>query len=215
MRKTLILLLVLVLFPVPAMAQTDKHVALGAEIGFRHFVDDHFSRKNPSFSVLYRLSRNPSMRKQGWVWRLGGTVGYSHTDFDTDVGGLDTGMGSLRTIPALVGIERAYRHDRMKVALSALAGPSFNKFSVDGASRDTYEARLGVPLENIEVKNSVAVRSGVGVWYDLSSRVGLHAGAYYLYHRPSATTTAGGVSSSETWRMDRVSLSTGLAIGIF
>jgi hypothetical protein len=215
MRKTLIILLMIVLSPVPVMAQTDKHVALGAEIGLRKFVDDDFSRKNPSFSILYRLSRHPSQRKEGWVWRVGGTVGYSRANFDTDVGGIDTEMGSLRTIPALGGIERAYRHDRMKVALSVLAGPSFNKFSVDTASREAYEARLGVPLENIEVKNSLAVRSGVGVWYDLSRWVGLHAGAYYLYHRPSATTTAGGVSSSETWRMDRVSVSTGFAIGIF
>ena len=35
------------------------------------------------------------------------------------------------------------------------------------------------------------------------------------YHRPSATTTAGGVSSSETWRMDRVGPSTGFVVGVF
>ena len=37
MRKLLIALLIIVLVPLPAMAQTDKHVSLGAEIGFRHF----------------------------------------------------------------------------------------------------------------------------------------------------------------------------------
>jgi hypothetical protein len=215
MRTTLIGLSLLALFPLTAQAQTGRHVALGASIGFRELIDDHFKKKNPSFSALYRLSRHPSKRKQGWVWRLGGTASYAHTDFDMDLGGTDTKIGSLRTIPVMGGVERAYRHQRIKVGLSLLAGPSFNNFSIDNSARAAYEAQLGAPLEDIKVKNSFAVRSGVGVWYDVSRWVGVHAGIYYQYDRPRATITAGGNSSSETWKTDRVSLSTGLAVGIF
>jgi hypothetical protein len=215
MRLTLIGLCLVSILPTFAQAQTGKHVALGAQISVREFVDDHFSRSNPSFSLLYRLSRHPDERKQGWVWRLGGTVGYSHAHYETDLGGTDTKIGTARIIPVLGGVERAYRHDRVKVALSLEAGPSFNKFSIDGPARVAYEGQNGVPLEDIEVKNSVAVRAGLGAWYDLNRWVGIHTGLNYLYDRPKATTTAGGISSSETWNIDRVTLSTGFVVGIF
>ena len=215
MRTFLIGLCFVGLLPTFAQAQTGKHVAVGASIGVRQFMDDHFSRSNPSISFLYRLSRHPSERKEGWVWRLGGTAGYSHAGFATDLGGTETRIGSVRMIPVVGGVERAYRHDRVKVAASLLAGPSFNSFSIDDPARVAYEGQFGVPLEGIEVKNSLAVRSGVGLWYDLNDWVGLHTGLYYLYDRPKATTTAGGVSTSETWNLDRVNLSTGFVIGIF
>jgi opacity protein-like surface antigen len=212
---TLIALCLVSLLPTYARAQIDKHVAVGAQIGIREFMDDHFSRSNPSISLLYRLSRHPDERKQGWVWRLGGTAGYSHAHFETDLGGTDTKIGTTRMIPVLGGVERAYRHDRVKVALSLEAGPSFNKFSIDNPARAAYEGQNGVPLEDIEVKNSVAVRAGLGVWYDVNRWVGIHTGLNYLYDRPKATTTAGGISSSETWNIDRVTLATGFVVGIF
>jgi len=215
MRTILISLCLVALIPVTARAQTDRHFALGAQVGFHKFNDEHFSKSSPSLSVLYRLSRNPENRKEGWVWRLGGTAGYSHAAFDTDLGGTDTKIGSLQTIPVVGGVERAYRHDRVKVGASVFAGPSFNDFSIDDAARTAYQNQNSVPLEGIEVKNSLAARTGLGMWYDMSSRIGLHAGAYYYYNRPKVTTTAGGVSTTETWKTDHVSLSTGFAIGIF
>lgn len=215
MRTTLIAVLCLLALPSMAQAQTDRHVSVGASIGVRKFMDDHFSKKNPSVSLLYRLSRHPTQRKEGWIWRLGGTVGYSHADYDLDLGGTETKIGSLRMIPVEGGIERAYRHDRWKVGLSLLAGPSINKFTIDNGARAPYEAQVGAPLEEIKAKNSLAVRSGVGVWYDVSRRFGIHAGTYYLYGRPHVTTTVGGVSSTETWKIDHVGLSTGIVVGLF
>jgi len=215
MRSTLIGLCLLALVPMTAQAQTGKHVALGASIGLREFTDDHFSRKNPTVSVLYRISQHPNQHRQGWGWHLGGNFGYSNADFDTDLGTAETRIGTLKMIHPVAGVERAYRHDRVKVGFSVFAGPSFNKFSIDNEARAAYESQLGAPLENIEAKNSLAIRSGVGVWYDLNSWLGLHTGAHYLYNRPKVTTTAGGVSSTTEWRVDRVSLSAGLAVGIF
>jgi len=53
------------------------------------------------------------------------------------------------------------------------------------------------------------------MWYDVSKWIGIHAGAYYLYERPRVTTTVGGVSTTETWKVDHVSVSAGLAVGLF
>ena len=52
------------------------------------------------------------------------------------------------------------------------------------------------------------------MWYDVNRWVGLHTGLNYLYDRPKATTTAGGISTSETWNIDRVTLSTGFVVGV-
>ena len=215
MKKTLISLCLLGLFPMTAQAQTGKHVSIGAAVGWRNLSDSRFSTKNPSPAFLYRFSRNPEGRKQGWVWRLGGTVGYTHSDFSTQVGGTDTKMGRLQTIAVLGGVERAYRHDQFKVGLSVLAGPMFNSFAVDNAAREAYQAQNGVPLEGIEVQNSLAVRAGVGMWYDVNQWIGLHAGVYDWYGRDKAVTTAGGVSTEDTWKYDKVTASTGIAFGIF
>ncbi|HEX5030791.1 MAG TPA: hypothetical protein VFY90_07375 [Tepidiformaceae bacterium] len=214
MKKTLILCL-LGLFPMTAQAQTGKHVSIGAAVGWRNMSDSRFSTKNPSPAFLYRFSRNPNERKQGWVWRLGGTVGYTHADFSSDIGGADTKMGRLQTIAVLGGIERAYRHDRFKVGASVLAGPTFNSFAVDNAAREAYENRLGVPLEEVKVHNSLAVRSGVGTWYDVNNWVGVHAGVYKWFGQTTATTTAGGVSTEDTWKNDKLTASMGIAFGIF
>ena len=215
MRKTLISLCLLGLFPMIAQAQTGKHVSLGAAVGWRNLSDSRFSTKNPSPAFLYRFSRNPNERKQGWVWRLGGTVGYTHADFSSDIGGADTKMGRLQTIAVLGGIERAYRHDQFKIGASVLAGPTFNSFAVDNAAREAYENRLGVPLEEVKVENSLAVRSGVGMWYDVNQWIGIHAGVYKWFGQTTATTTAGGVSTEDTWKDDKLTASTGIAFGIF
>ena len=214
MKKTLILCL-LGLFPMTAQAQTGKHVSIGAAIGWRDFSDSRFTAKNPSPAFLYRFSRDPNQRKQGWVWRLGGTVGYTHADLSSDVGGADTKMGRLQTIAVLGGLERAYRHNQFKVGASVLAGPTFNSFAVDNAAREAYQDRLGVPLEEVKVQNSLAVRSGVGMWYDVNNWVGIHAGVYKWFGQTTATTTAGGVSTDDTWKNDKLTASMGIALGIF
>lgn len=215
MRKALISLCLLGLFPMTAQAQTGKHIALGAAVGFRQYSDSRFRKSNPSIALLYRFSRNPNERTQGWVWRLEGTGGYTSSDLKTDVGGTETKMGRFSTLAVLGGIERAYRHDRLKVGASVMAGPAFNNFSVDNAARDAYQARVGVPLQEMRVNNSLAVRAGVGMWYDLNSRIGLHAGVYDWYGHAKATTTAGDVSTTDTWKIDRITASTGVAFGIF
>jgi hypothetical protein len=215
MKKALISLCLLGLFPLTAQAQTGKHVALGAAVGFREYSDSRFKKTNPSVALLYRFSRNPNDRKQGWVWRLEGTGGYTGSDLRTDVGGTETKMGRLSTVAVLGGVERAYRHNRFKVGASVMAGPSFNQFSVDNSAREAYQARMGVPLQEVQVRNSLAVRAGVGMWYDVNNWIGLHAGVYDWYGHARASTTAGDVTTTDTWKSDRITASTGVAFGIF
>ncbi len=214
MCKVIVGGLVALLFATVAQAQTGRHVSLGVGVGFHKYVDDRFSRKDPGVSLLYRIAWN-TKTKDGWTWQPNATLDRASTDFGSDVGGSDIRIGKLRSIPVMAGVGRYYRHGRLKAGLSVEAGPSFNHFSIDGSARRAYQDRLGIDLESVTAKNSLAVRPGTSIWYDLSSRLGLHGSVGYFYNRPTTTTTAGGTASSEKWKTDYVSFSAGFAVGVF
>ena len=184
-----------------AQAQTGRHLALGVGLAFHKYVDSDFSQKNPGISIVYRIALKTEV-KEGWTLEPKGTIDWFKTDVKTDVGNVDTHIGKLRSVPVLVGAGPSYRHGRAKVGVAILAGPSFNHFTGDKGSSP------------ITVKNSVIVRPETSLWYDVSSRLGLHAGVSYAYNRPSAETTSAGSTTSAKWKTDHVNFSIGFAIGI-
>jgi hypothetical protein len=185
-----------------AQAQTGRHLSLGVGVGFHKYVKDDFNQKNPGISVLYRLSPSPGS-KQGWTLEPKVDLDWFKTDVRTNVGAVQTHIGKLQSIPVEVGAGPSYRHGRIKVGVGILAGPSFNHYTRDSGTNP------------IKVKNSVFVRPETSVWYDVSSRLGLHAGVSYIYNRPTAETTIGSTITSAKWKTDHVNFSAGFAIGIF
>jgi hypothetical protein len=202
MKGLLLVLAGLMSLAPSAQAQTGRHVALGVGVGFHHFTDSDFSEKNPGFGLIYRLALKPGTH-DGWKFEPSASVGWSKTDVRTDISGISTHIGKLRTIPILVGAGPAYRHGRTKVGVDVLAGPSFNSFTRDSGASP------------VSVKNSIAVRSQAGLWYDVSSRLGLHTGVSYVYNRPSADPASGASAGSGKWKTDHVKFTLGFAIGIF
>jgi len=184
-----------------AQAQTGRHLSLGAGLGFHKYVDDNFSQKNPGISVVYRISLKPGVTK-GWTLEPKGTIDWFKTDVKTAIGTVDTHIGKLRSIPVLVGAGPSYRLGRTKVGFAVLVGPSFNRFTTDKGANP------------VTVKNSVMVRPETSLWYDVSSRLGLHAGVSYIYNRPTADTTIGASKTSAKWNADHVNFSAGFAIGV-
>jgi len=213
-RSVFLMFAMLLTATTSANAQTGRHVSLGAGPSWRWYTDNAFSRKNPGISILYRFSWKPHTQN-GWHMEPGVTFTWGHANFGPEVGGSDLKLGSLRSIPVLVGGGPSYRHDRWKLGISLEGGPSFHKFTVDNAARTPYEDRTGTPLESIDAKNSFAARVGVALWRDLSSRLGARVGTSYVYERPDISTTAGGVTTTEKWKEDYVSVSAGLVIGFF
>ena len=213
-RTVLLVIAMLLTASASANAQTGRRFSLGAGPSWRWYTDDAFSRKNPGISFLYRFSWKPHAH-DGWHMEPAVTFTWGHANFGPEVGGSELKLGSLRSIPVLVGGGPAYRHDRWKLGLSLEAGPSFHKFTVDGGARTPYEDRTGTPLESIDSKTSFAARVGVALWRDLSTRLGVRAGTSYSYERPDISTTAGGVTTTEKWKADYVSASAGLVVGLF
>ena len=184
-----------------AQAQTGRRLSLGAGLGFHEYVDSDFSQKNPGLSLVYRLAWKPVV-KQGWTLEPKVSFDWFKTDVQTDVGTADVHIGKLRSIPVMAGAGPSYRSGRTKVGAAILVGPSFNHFTADKNA------------PSITVKNSLFLRPEAGIWYDVSSRLGLHAGVGYVYNRPKAETTSGATTTSEKWKTDHVNFSLGFAIGI-
>lgn len=216
MRRQTVFLIVAMLLAASASAnaQTGRRIAIGAGPSWGWYADDHFSRTNPRISFFYRFSWSPH-KTNGW--HLEPDVGFTltHANYEPVVGGSELTVGTLRSIPLLVGGGPGYRHDKFKVGFSVEAGPSFKKFTVDNSKRAAYEDRTGVPLESIDSNNTLAVRAGVAAWYDLSTRFGLRVGTGYLYDRPTFSTTAGGVTTTDKVKADYTSASAGLVVGFF
>jgi hypothetical protein len=212
-RGILALLLAVTLAPV-ASAQTGKHLAIGAGIAAQRYADSDFSAKNPSISFVYRITLKPEV-KQGWSWEPKIDFGWFTVDTDMEVGGINTRIGRSRAGSIMLGVERSYRAGPWKVGVLGVVGPSFNHFDVDAAARKAYHDRLERDLTSIEVKNSIAVRPELSGWYDLNQWSALHASLSYMINRPAVETTAGGVTTSTTWKTDHLSAQIGIVVGVF
>ena len=213
MRNAFLGVVVMMLMASAALAQTGKHIAIGGAIGFTSYTDKDFSSKNPGFALAYRLNLKPD-REDGWKWAAKGSVGYSKRKTTTVIGGTRTALGKLQTIPVEVGLQRSLRQGPWQVGIGIVAGPSFNHFDVDQAARDAYLSRLGTTLDGIKVKTSLEVKPEISAWYDVNKWIGVQGAVYYLFNRPKAETTSGGVTTSSTWKTDHASASLGVVVGI-
>jgi len=214
MKKTITALVLGAMLATAAHAQPGR-VTLGAGVGLTEYANGKFSGKSLSVVPQYHVSLTPRGNRQGLRFGFKGGIGYSHPDRSDFIGGVETTTGSLRVIQVMAGLGPSYRSGPLDIGVGVIAGPSFNKFSVDAEARDAYRARYGATLNSITVKNSVAVRSGVSLWYGLTNRVGLHSSVSYTVNRPTVETVIDGVSYGGKWNADRWSYQAGLGFGLF
>lgn len=214
MKKLITALALGALFATAAHAQPGR-VTIGAGVGFRNYVDNKFSGTSTAIVPEYHLGFGERSDRNGLRWGLKGGIIYSHPDFSDFVAGSETSIGSLQVVSAMGGFGPSYRNGPFAIGLGVVAGPSFNKFTIDDAARDAYSTRLDATLNSVKVKNSLAVRSGVSAWYNLTHRLGVHSTVSYTANRPTVETTIDGVTTQSKWKMDRWSYQMGLGIGLF
>jgi len=215
MKKTLAAIVLAAMVSSTACAQPAAHVSLGAGVSFHDYRSTHLSSGNPSFGPDYHLGLASNHRRQGLSFGFKGGISYSRPDRSEPIGGVATRTGELRALALMAGVGPTYRTGPFSIGMNVLAGPSFNHFEVDDAARTAYRDRYGVTLNSIGVKSSIAVRSGVGLWYNFTDRVGLHSSVSYTVNRPVVTATFNGVTNTSRWMLDRWSYQAGLAVGLF
>lgn len=206
--------LMMLLLPAAAMAQSGKHLALGAGIGTTSYADEDFQVKNPELALLYRIDLRPK-QPNGWYWGAKGDAGWSNREVRPEIGGARTTLGKLQTILLMAGIQRSMRMRPWQLGVAVVAGPSFHQFDVAAGARAAYLSRLGRDLASVDVKTSLAVRPEAQVNWDLSRWLGVQGNLSYLIDRPKADITSGGVTTTTTWKTDHLSANVGLVVGIF
>lgn len=215
MKSTFAAMVLAAMIATTAHAQPDSRVALGAGIGFHNYRDSAFPSHNPSIVPEYNFGFASNGHRQGLSFGLKGGVTYSQPDRNDFIGGVETKTGDLQMVSAMVGAGPTYRTGPFSIGMAIVAGPSFNNFSVDDGARVAYRDREGATLNSIKVKNSIAVRPNLGLWYNLTSRLALHSSVNYTINRPMVTTTINDETRSTRWMLDRWSYQAGLALGVF
>lgn len=202
--------------PLPAVAQSGSHVAVGLEVTKRVFTEGAFQQQ-VSAGLLYRIRRHPEP-SNGWKFRVP-QFGFNwfSADVDMPVGGQDTGIGRLHVRPFLAGVgETLVFHDgKDELSFNILAGPAFASFKVSSLARDAYRQRLGADPVAIDAKNTIAVRPGVSYWHDLNDRLGFHAAISYVIARPEVVVRTPSGESTSRWHTDNVAFKAGVAVGVF
>ncbi len=212
MRTGMLVLFLALSAAATAEARTPKLFSLGAGIGFHDYSDERFASKEFDIVPMYRVSRGGG--ENGWDWDLKSSIGFSRINVPTEVAGSEVRLGRLRTIPLLFGVARAYRQGPMKISAWVTGGPSFNNLEIDPDAQAAYEA-AGSHLDGVHAKTSFAFKPGVSASYRLTSLLALQGSVSYTVNRPAVTTRIDGVSTSETWKLDRSSAALGMVLGIF
>jgi hypothetical protein len=165
-------------------AQTeDRKFALGGDFLVRVVPAERTHSRN-SFGLLWRFGKPHT----GWGWQYG--LNWFATDVDKSVGGQDTRLGILHVRPIMLGYGYTrVLNDRVSVSAKALGGYAFTSFRLDPTAPDVYRDRLGARTLDTSVGSTFAVKPDVGVWFDVSRKVGINVTAGYMIARPKLTVT--------------------------
>lgn len=197
-------------------AQSDAHVALGADITKRVFIKDGFDQGvKPSLLYRIRKHRHPD---NGWRFRIP-QFGFNWfgADVTMPVAQQATRIGHLTIRPFLAGVAEAFvaNYGKDELSFTLLAGPAFSRFKVNGEARDAYRQRLGADPVAIDAKNTFVLRPGVSYWHDLGRRLGFHAAINYIIARPEVVIRTPFGETKSRWNADNLAFKAGLAVGIF
>ena len=139
---------------------------------------------------------------------LGPTIAFNWMNTDVESGPAGRpGLASLRLRPVMAGMEYGIARGRFAGGASVVAGYSFNGLGID-------TERVGAGRA-IAVRNSLVWRPGLGAWWDVSPRIGIHAFYGYLFTRPAVTFASDTEIATKRLRVNAAVLSVGVAYWVF
>jgi hypothetical protein len=194
--------LVVVIVPAAAAAQTEGRIGVGGSVTFLSPTDSGLAN---TFGAGPLVRLNP---KRGFGLAAG--LNWFAANIDNPAGG-DGKFARLRVRPLMAGIAYTVGPDKALVSVSLVAGPSWN--SID--FHDEYLRTVsGTP--EIDVENSLIVRPGVSLTYNVAPRVGIIGFAGYMVNRPDVRyRDLTGRQFENEWRADSIVLSVGAVYSLF
>ena len=196
----------------PAYGQIRNRFAIGGEFKVR--TSDHASTEDAARGQL----------GPGLLWRFGhGSLGWGFhwglnwysVDIDRPIGGRATELGRLTVRPFMAGWGYTYGITRrLNVTADVLAGYAFGSIVLESAAIDAYQNRVGARSVSATASNTLVLKPEVGMWYDLSRRVGVNMNAGYMVARPDVIVNTSAGMDKRTARADQFIVKVGLVYSI-
>jgi hypothetical protein len=204
------MLVLLVAAAAPGYPQTEDHAfALGSDFRVRVAPTDRAHGAN-DFGLLWRFGESHT----GWGWAFG--LNWFSTDVDQSVGGLATELGELRVRPFMAGYGYTrVLNSRTSVEANLLGGYAFTSFHLVPSAADVYRDRLGARSVDITTGNTFVAKPEVGVWFDVSRKVGVNVSAGYMIARPALTVSSSLGKEVQRFQADMFMVSVGAVYKIF
>lgn len=193
----------------PARAQSEGKFAIGMEVGTRlpFFNEAH---GQDTFGLLWRFGHG----KEGFGFNWG--LNWYSADIDRTIGAGTVEFGELHLRPFMAGYGYTRSFGKKTTATAAvIGGVAFTSFSMTPGGHAAYGERLGAQSIDVDSSTTWALRPGVGVWYDINRKIGVHVGVNYMMARPDVIVTSSLGRDRRTVRADMLQMKVGLAYAIF
>lgn len=191
------------LFAVPASAQMKGTIVVGAGVGKVKTTAKELKSTAELRPIFGRL---PS---RGWGFA------FALNWFDADVIGSDVGiddrLGRVAIRPLMFGVGYTAARGPLSIAPSVVAGPSLNTLRID----DRWDGTFSVGGTSVEKKVgtvNLAVRPGVNATYALAPRLGVTAFGGYLFNRPAFTINTPNGAVETKWNADGIVVNAGVIV---
>ncbi len=200
-------LLAAILVATPALAQTDKFIALGLDAsGYRGQTSD--VRNHVDFGALLRINIGSG---------VGPAIGFQWhgTDVEGRLDGQPIALGHLTVRPIMVGPSYTRRYGRVTAIGSLVAGYAFSSIHMNVTDRVAAEKQLKAFGVTPSTGPLFAWRPSGGIWYDINDRFGLMASLGYIGIRP--TINLDSTAGRQAFHVNASSLvwTVGLVYGIY
>ena len=206
------LVLLLLLSNVPhAAAQTGNTFALGAEYTLKtsdRASTEDYSEGQQGLGLLWRMGEP----KAGWGFHWG--LNWYAVKIERPVGGAATVLGELHVRPAMAGYGYTYLIHHYAITAAVLGGYGIGSISLDPSAVDAYRRAPGVTTASASASNTLVLKPELGVWYDVSRKIGFNVNAGYMFARPDVTVITNQGTDFRTSRADQFILKAGLVYSI-
>jgi hypothetical protein len=203
MKRALTVATMVLFSVIPASAQTKGRISVGGTVTFVQPTDSEVGSL-VGIGGLVRL--NP---RKGWG--VAGGLSWFRADIDNPLSG--DPFAKLRVRPVMGGVSYTVGEQPVLVSFSIVAGPSFNDLDFDDDFLNTLPAG---PRPDLDIKNSFAVRPGVGLTWTVAERVAIIGFAGYSYNRPDIVyRDVSGQEFRNPWKADAILLSVGAVYSLF